>query len=216
MSQTASDATASLALLPDTAAWRLALRTVMACGHAHLPLLPPSATAVLLESCSGLRYRAARPLVGAAGREVSQDFDLTMEIPEGHAIRDLAARLDAAVKAAAAGLEPDPLPAGFRFNDLIVQRYPEGSRGISPHRDHLRYSGLVVLITLCGAAPFHVCDDRSGAGAKELAMPPGGAVLLAAPGFAGGRSRPFHFLGAVTQPRISLGIRHDTRPGEPT
>ncbi|GAB5469531.1 MAG: hypothetical protein Kilf2KO_25610 [Rhodospirillales bacterium] len=203
-------------LLAGEADWIAALKAVGAHGHARLALLDSDACMALLESCEGLSYRLARPLVGASGREVRQDFDLTMEIPAPHPIRTLAASLSAAVSAAASRLAPNPLPQGIDFNDLIVQRYPRGSLGITPHRDHLRYDGLVILITLAGAARFFVCEDRAGNGAVEIPAPPGGAILLTAPGFAGGKARPFHFLDRVSQPRVSLGIRHDTRPGEPT
>jgi len=202
-------------LLPNGKAFAAALSAVAARGFAALPLLDDLACSRLLASCGGLSYRLARPLAGAAGREVRQDFDLTMTIPRPHPIRDLAAALDCLALDAARRLDPDPLPGGIVFNDLIVQRYRKGSLGIAPHRDHLRYSGLVVLVPLAGAARFFTCADRSGAGAEEIPAPPGTAILLSAPGFAGRGSRPFHFLDRVTQPRVSLGIRQDTRPGEP-
>lgn len=205
-----------MTLVSDVTAFAQALRQVAALGYADLPLLDQAACRLLLEGCAGLNYRLARPLVGGAGREVRQDFDLTFDIPQSHPIRDLAAALDRVVAAAADLVDPSPLPDGVVFNDLIVQRYPKGSQGITPHRDHLRYTGLVVLVTLVGKARFYVCADRSGNDAVEIPAPPGGAVLLAAPGLAGGRARPFHFLDQVTEPRVSLGIRQDTRPGEPT
>lgn len=216
MSQGRTDPEAAPALLPAPEGWAAALETVGRQGHAHLDLLDGEGCRHLLAACAGLSYRVARPLVGTAGREVRQDFELTMEIPQPHPLRALAVALEAAVGAAAAGLRPNPLPEGLVFNDLIVQRYHRGSRGITPHRDHLRYTGLVVLVTLVGSADFFVCADRSGAQAVSLPARPGRAILLAAPGFAGGRERPFHFVSAVREPRISLGIRQDSRPGEPT
>ncbi len=214
--ETAGGLAERMPLIADAAAFAPALERVAACGYADLPLLADAPCRDLLESCQGLNYRLARPLVGSAGREVRQDFDLTFDIPKPHPIRDLAAALGRVVGAAAELLDPTPLPAGIVFNDLIVQRYPKDSQGITPHRDHLRYTGLVILVTLVGKAGLYVCADRSGADAVEIPAPPGGAVLLAAPGFAGGRARPFHFLDRVLEPRISLGIRQDTRPGEPT
>ncbi len=206
---------ARIPLLADAQRFAVALSQVAALGYACLPILAEAECRALLAGCEALSYSLARPLVGAAGREVRQDFDLTMEIPKPNPIRDLAASLDVAVAAASGLLDPNPLPDGVVFNDLIVQRYPKGSQGITPHRDHLRYTGLVVLVTLVGKVPFCVCADRSGGDPVEIAAPPGGAVLLAAPGFAGGRTRPFHFLRPVTEPRVSLGIRQDSRPGEP-
>lgn len=205
-----------LPLAADPATFAAALADVARQGFAQLPLLADAERRLLLAACAPLSYRLARPLVGAAGREVRQDFELTMAIPRPHPIRDLAASLDSTVNAGAALLDETPLPGGIVFNDLIVQRYPAGSQGITPHRDHIRYSGLVVLVTLVGRARFYVCAERDGSGAVEIPALPGGAILLAAPGFAGGKTRPFHFLDQVSEARVSLGIRQDTRPGEPT
>ncbi len=205
----------AMPLVADAKTFAQALEGVEARGFADLPLLASAECQTLMESCEGLNYRLARPLVGSAGREVRQDFDLTMSIPEPHPIRDLAAALDQVAVAGSRLLQPDPLPEGIVFNDLIVQRYPKGSQGITPHRDHIRYTGLVVLITLVGSARFFCCADRSGGDAVEIPAPPGGAILLAAPGFAGRKERPFHFLSEVSEARVSLGIRQDTRPGVP-
>src|SRR5690606_31753207 len=126
------------------AAYARALDQVMREGAAFLPWLGAADTARLLQSCAeGLTYRAARPLVGTAGREVRQDFELTMEIPPAHPLRAVARQLTAATLAALESMTPNPLPQGLEFNDLIVQRYAPGSAGITPHRDHLRYVGLV-------------------------------------------------------------------------
>lgn len=188
---------------------------------ASLPLLDPSGVAALLASTRSLDYRAARPLVGGEGREVRQDFELTMEIPEGHPVRGLADALTALANAARALLPEDPLPAavlpgGLRFNDLIVQRYGPGSAGITPHRDHLRYVGLVVLVTLAGEADLVLLSDRQGSDPRRFPMAPGVATLMRAPGFGGSPERPFHRVTDLREPRVSIGLRHDTRPGEPT
>lgn len=203
-------------LLPDVARMAEALTETAAWDGAFLPLLDEATRLALLRSTEGLRYRPARPLVGPAGREVRQDFELTMDIPDPHPLRVLAAELTELILAAAATLDPDPLPRGLLLNDLIVQRYGAGSGGITPHRDHIRYVGLVALVTLQGRARFLLCDDRSGANPRPVGLEPGGLTLMRAPGFAGREDRPFHCVIEVTEPRVSLGLRHDTRPGEPT
>ena len=53
--------------------------------------------------------------------------------------------------------------------------------------------------------------ERSGRGAREVPCPPGDLLLMRAPGFAGRRDRPFHYLSDVTQARLTLGLRHDLR-----
>lgn len=194
----------------------VALQEVVHNGAGFLPWLDLRQTAAMAEACAGLAYRAARPLVGTAGREVRQDFELTMDIPQAHPLRDLAAALTDLTLAALARMAPNPLPQGLVYNDLIVQRYAAGSAGITPHRDHIRYVGLVALVTLAGDARFFLCDDRAGSNPREFGMAPGGITLMRAPGFAGRDERPFHCVTEICQPRLSLGLRHDTRPGQPT
>lgn len=199
------------------AALLAALHEIEHAGAAFLPWLDADGTAALLASCDqDLRYRAARPLVGGAGREVRQDFDLTMDIPARHPLRQVAQHLTTAFGEGLAAMSPNPLPGGLVFNDLIVQRYPAGSDGITPHRDHIRYVGLVALLTLAGDARFYLCDDRAGGNPRPFGMAPGGLTLMRAPGFPGEPQRPFHCVADIRRPRVSVGLRHDTRPGEPT
>jgi len=101
------------------------------------------------------------------------------------------------------------------FNDLIVQHYAAGCAGISPHRDHIRYEDLVVIVPLCGSARFYVCAARDGREPREIPAPVGSAVLMRAPGFDGNRARPFHYVEEITADRYSFGLRHDVRDGPP-
>ena len=214
-----------MSLLAGLAAFAAALEATRRDDAASLPLLDEAATAALLAACDGLSYRAAQPLVGGEGRKVRQDFELTMTIPYSHPVRLLASALGALANAARGRLVADPLPPdalpdgalaeGIRFDDLIVQRYPPGSAGITPHRDHIRYVGLVVLVTLAGHADLVLCSDRSGSDPRRFPMAPGVATLMRAPGFAGSPTRPFHKVTDLREPRVSIGLRHDTRPGEP-
>ena len=179
-----------------------------------LPFLGARARRRLIGATTRLRYRPATPVIGAGGNAVHQDFELCMAFPETSLLRAFAARLEAMLNAALACLEPRPLARPLHLNDAIVQRYPKGSFGITAHRDHIRYQDLVALVTLSGAARFCLCDDRAGGNARELPCPPGHLLLIRAPGFGGHRDRPFHFLDRVTRPRLSFGLRHDTRAGQ--
>ena len=176
-----------------------------------LPLLGARVRRRLIGATTRLPYRPAIPVAGAGANAVRQDFELCMAIPERSLLRAFAAALEALLNAALARLEPRPLARPLHLNDLIVQRYPKGSFGITAHRDHVRYQDLVALVTLSGAARFCLCDDRAGRGARELPCPPGHLLLMRAPGFGGRRDRPFHFLDRVTRSRLSLGLRHDAR-----
>jgi hypothetical protein len=176
-----------------------------------LPLLDARVRRRLLGAAARLPYRLAKPLIGEGEKKVRQDFVLCMPLPPRSLFHVFAAAFERLIAAALARLDPAPLPAPPCFNDLIVQRYEPGSRGITPHLDHIRYEGLVALLPLSGAARFFICDDRAGRGAREIPAPSGNLMLLRAPGFGGTRQRPFHFLRDVTRRRTSLGLRHDAR-----
>jgi len=180
-------------------------------GAVSLPLLGPALCRRLVTAARRLPYRRAVPVIGEGARAVRQDFDLCYTIPPASPFHAIAAALERHIDQALGHLDPAPLEAPFHINDIIVQRYARGALGITPHRDHVRYEGLVVVIPLGGAARFLVCAERTGNGAREVPAPPGSAVIMRAPGFAGSRARPFHFVTDVTRQRFSLGLRHDVR-----
>ncbi|SMF60657.1 hypothetical protein SAMN06265365_12150 [Tistlia consotensis] len=177
-------------------------------GAVSLPWLAPGRLERLRRAAARLPFRRARARVGEAERTVFQDFEITLDVPQDGLLRRFADELEADLAAALGRLERPPL-APPTLNDIAVQRYPAGSRGISPHRDHLRYRSLVVLLTLSGRARLFVCDDRAGSGAEEVSIAPGRLLLMRAPGFAGSDERPFHFLDGVSAPRYGIGLRHD-------
>lgn len=180
---------------------------------ASLDLLSAQGCADLTAAGAALSYRTARPVIGEGERRVYQDFEICMPVPDGspfHACRDAVERL---LARALDAMPAPPLAAPPPLNDLVVQRYPAGSRGITAHRDHLCYRDLVAIVTLAGQARFFVSADRSGENARELPIPPGSLLLMRAPGFAGRDDRPFHFLTDVTEERVCLGLRHDVRAG---
>ena len=200
--------------LTDERALAAAIARLPAEDAVALPLLGDDARQPLLEAARQMTYRPARPLVGEGARLVRQDFELSVTFPDGSPFPRFAAALEGLLLSALRRLSP-PLLAELQLNDLIVQHYQPGSQGITPHRDHVRYEGLVALVNLAGRARFCVCADRSGAHARELEDGPGVLLLMRAPGFAGRRDRPFHFLKDVSEERYSLGLRHDVRAGEP-
>jgi len=106
-------------------------------------------------------------------------------------------------------LAPASLDYLFVINDFIVQRYSPGQQGITPHRDHIRYRGLVAIVVLSGAGKFWVCDDREGGNARTIPETSGSLLLMRAPDFAGRTDRPFHALSNITETRYSFGMRHD-------
>jgi hypothetical protein len=200
------------AFLADTAAMADALLRVGDEEATSLALLPADALEPLLEEARGLPYRPAKPVVGQGDAAVHQDFDLTTEIPPDGALMALSRALNRLIGNALDTMRSPPLPGGFEINDYIVQRYPAGCAGMSPHRDHIRYTGLVAIVMLGGAGRFLVCDDRAGVNEREIPCAPGDLLLMRAPGFQPRGDRPFHAVRDITEDRYILGLRHDARP----
>lgn len=177
-----------------------------------LPLLSEAACASLIEQAETLAYRIGRREMGSGDRIVRQDFEICMDVPAASPLWRLAAGVEGLLNAALAQMSPSPLAAPLRLNDLVAQRYRPGSFGITAHRDHIRYVGLVALVVLCGTGRFYVCRDRAGAETREIPAKPGDLLLMRAPGFEGRRDRPFHFLENITALRYSIGLRQDDGP----
>jgi hypothetical protein len=174
-----------------------------------VPLLEAPARRRLTAATARLSFRPATPVIGAGANAVHQEFTLCMRIPRGSLFVAFAAALEQHMDAALASLAAPPVARPFRFNDLIVQRYEPGALGITPHRDHRRYDGLIAVIPLSGAARFLLCADRSGDSPREVPAPPGSLVLMRGAGFAGRSDRPFHLVRDISRRRLSLGLRHD-------
>jgi hypothetical protein len=174
-------------------------------GHALARLADDDAASIDFLSPEGCADEAT-PVIGEGERAVRQDFQICMPVPDGspfHACRD---KLERLLARALAAMPAPPLDAPPRLNDLVVQRYPVGSLGITAHRDHVGYRDLVAIVTIAGQARFFISSDRSGENAREVPL-----LLMRAPGFAGRDDRPFHFLNEVSEERVCLGLRRDVR-----
>lgn len=104
--------------------------------------------------------------------------------------------------------------ATYLPDELHVQRYREGSVGITGHRDHRRYRQLVAVLTVEGRAGFEVLTGRHGPAVQRWETRPGSLVLLRAPGLGGlADGRPFHRVEGPRQgTRTTVTIRVDGRP----
>jgi hypothetical protein len=176
------------------------------------PFLTEGSRRALCAATADLAFRTARPVVGEGERAVRKDFEICTAIPPAHPLHALRRATDQALRAALARFEPPVRRGGFALNDLVVQRYRPGSAGITPHRDHLRYRGLVALVLLEGDGAFAVCADRAGTAARDIATRPGDLILMRAPGLFDRADRPFHFLRGISIGRLSIGLRHDATP----
>ena len=110
----------------------------------------------LIELADQLAYRKARAVTGSQSTPVYQDFELNYAIPDTHPFQQLMATLEAFVEPLLTQKRPadDSAQERLMLNDLIVQRYPPGCSGISPHRDHVEYRLVVLILLLSGNGEF--------------------------------------------------------------
>jgi hypothetical protein len=187
-----------------------ALARVARDGAAAVPALSLPARRALAMSADDLAFRTARPVVGSGERAVTQSFEIADEVPDTGPLGEVGRELSARLNAVLARADTPDCPA-ITFNDRVVQRYPPGDVGISPHKDHVRYVHLVVNIVLRGFGRLYICPERSFDRALAIDGSAGDALIMRAPGFAGSDHRPFHAIGQVADGRLVLGLRQDAR-----
>jgi len=190
------------------------ISTLPRVGAVACPCLDVSEANALVSVVDQLEYRPAKAITGSDNAPVYQDFDLCYDIPSGHSLWEFAQVLEQALTSALAGAEVDSECYPLRLNDLIVQRYPPGCAGITPHRDHVRYGFLIAIILLTGDGYFGVCDDRQGNESREIDFKPGNLLLMGGPGLIPNFRRPFHFVNGVTDWRRTIGLRYDTHKSD--
>ena len=174
-----------------------------------VPCLDEHERQTLVSLVDSLTYQSASPVMGGATTPVYQDFELCYDIPPDHQLWELARYLEKRIATTIkkAGLQGHD---ALQFNDLIVQNYPPGCQGITPHRDHVRYRIVVAIFLLTGDGNFCTCDDRKGVGAKTIPAVPGDLLLMTAPGLVEEKPGPLHFVNDVTRRRRTIGLRYDT------
>jgi hypothetical protein len=165
----------------------------------------------LADAAGGLAFRPARSEVGKPEARVYQEFGYCGSIPAAHAVSRLASWFETRLRDVLVLMQSPPIPMDFTINDIVCQQYLPGDRGISPHRDHVSYTGLIILVLLSGRGRYFVCKDRRGGHCREIPSAPGWAILMPGPGYAGRGDRPFHMVGDITSLRYSVGLRHDKR-----
>ena len=190
------------------------ISTLPRVGAVACPCLDVSEAKALVSVVDQLEYRPAKAITGSDNAPVYQDFDLCYDVPSGHSLWEFAQVLEQALTSALAGAEVDSECYPLRLNDLIVQRYPPGCAGITPHRDHVRYGFLIAIILLTGDGYFGICDDRQGNESREIDFKPGDLLLMGGPGLIPNFRRPFHFVNGVTDWRRTIGLRYDTHKSD--
>jgi hypothetical protein len=186
------------------------VRALEESGATSVPALSEGLRGTLLQESSRLPFRSASGQVGSYG--VEQEMAVCNEIPAPSTLRDAAAAIEEAlrklIRNGAGSCDDDE---AFTFNELVLQRYPAGSSGISPHRDGTRFRCVIGILVLSGTGTFAVCRDRAGTDPLPVDARPGRLVLLRAPGFNGMEERPFHSVSDVTEERVVMTLRYDRR-----
>jgi len=143
---------------------------------------------------------------------VLQDFELDYEVPREHPFWSIAEELQSVFRPL---LKAQPLTADdkadFGLNDLIVQRYPPGCSGISPHRDHIEYRVVILILLLSGDGDFRIHPERDDNTGEIISFWPGQLLMMGAPGIAPEFARPFHSVRNVSTVRRTIGMRYDRR-----
>lgn len=176
-----------------------------------MPLLSGPVLDELAAAAGELSFRPARAQVGKPEARVYQELGYCGSVPVHHPLTHMASWFETRVKRALALMTEPPITSEYTINDIVCQEYRPGDLGITPHRDHVAYAQLVVLVVLCGQGRYCVCADRGGRDRTEVPSKPGWAILMPGPGFAGRTDRPFHMVGEFTEHRYSVGLRYDSR-----
>lgn len=191
-----------------------ALETTAEQGCAHVPgaLVPGFREALHRETASG-PFAASEREIGPVYQEVA-GYVVTSSEAAGFPLADhLRRELSQRVRDTGAGMEG---LTSFVANEVHVQRYAQGSSGISPHRDGTRYRPLLAVFTTAGRARFSVHPARDAEPLAAWEVAPGDLVLLRGPGLAGADDgRPMHAVSGPTgdEARYSVSVRH--RAAEP-
>mgnify|MGYP001160262100 CR=1 FL=1 len=162
----------------------------------------------LIKYCSQITFREANSITNTG---VAQEFFVCFPAPKTGAMRKCINHFN--VMFALSGIQ-HYFSAPMSFNDIAAQPYKKGSNGIGIHRDGLRYRDLVLIICLSGRSELFTADNREGMGAQLIDDTPGRLVMMSGPGFknlSDPKSRPMHGVRNITEGRLSLGLRCDSK-----
>lgn len=176
-------------------------------GAVAIPVLEPAELATLVAEAAALEFRKREEVTDT---NVTQDFAGVERFAPDSVWMSLAANTARLLNRALCRWQVLGTP--LAFSDLSLQRYPVSQPGqayaISPHLDHKCCVTLVAVYVLRGSAPFCICKDRAGSDPVEVKALPGDLILMRGVGFEGRSWRPFHFVGPVTEERLTFGLRH--------
>ena len=189
------------------------LEELLSVGATSIRLLEENFRVALLEEAEDYDYQPEDEIVGSGDSVVRQQVSSFDVFPDHSGYVLLKESFQDLLEQRMAQLEAYPLETSLSFNSMVLQRYEEGSLGITPHRDGLSYVNLVCVFIIGGRGRFYVCSDRSGRDAKEIDASPGNVIFMRAPGlFEAEDNRPFHYVSQIEEPRYTFGLRQKKEP----
>jgi hypothetical protein len=189
------------------------LEELLSVGATSIRLLEENFRVALLEEAEDYDYQPEDEIVGSGDSMVRQQVSSFDVFPDHSGYVLLKESFQDLLEQRMAQLEAYPLETSLSFNSMVLQRYEEGSLGITPYRDGLSYVNLVCVFIIGGRGRFYVCSDRSGRDAKEIDASPGNVIFMRAPGlFEAEDNRPFHYVSQIEEPRYTFGLRQKKEP----
>lgn len=189
------------------------LEELSSVGATSVRLLDEDFRVALLKEAEDYDYEPEDEIVGSGDRVVRQQVSSFDDFPEDNGYVLLKNSFQDLLEQRVAQLGTNPFKTVLGFNSMVLQRYEEGSLGITPHRDGLSYVNLVCVFIIGGRGRFYVCSDRSGRDAKEVDASPGNVIFMRAPGlFEAEDNRPFHYVSHIEEPRYTFGLRQKKEP----
>ena len=184
------------------------LKDLSSLGATSIRLLDEDFRVALLKEARDYTYEPEDEIVGSGGRVVRQQLSSFEDFPKDSSYILLKNSFQDLLEERLARLGTYPFEMALGFNSMVLQRYEEGSIGITPHRDGLSYINLVCVFVIGGQGSFYVCSDRSGNDSIEIDASPGNVIFMRAPGFLGSEdNRPFHYVTDIREPRYTFGLR---------
>ena len=162
----------------------------------------------VIDYCSQIIFRKAN---SSTETGVSQDFSVCFPAPKTGAMKKCIEHFN--LMFSLPGIQ-EYFVNPVNFNDVAAQNYKKGSTGIGIHRDGLRYHHLILIICLSGRSELFTAENREGMGAQLVDDTPGRLVIMSGPGFKNLRdpkSRPLHGVRDITEGRLSIGLRCDSK-----